>query len=63
MKADMQAAIDKIKNDVNVPDAQKKMFLEMIGQQMTMMMKMIPPPGNIEAVKGLGDQIDNVMGK
>ena len=63
MKADMQAAIDKIKNDTNVPDAQKKMFLEMISRQMTMMMKMIPPAGNIEAVKGLGDQIDKVMGK
>ncbi len=63
MKTEMQAAIDQIKNDANVPEAQKKMFLSMIGKQMEMMLKMIPPPGNIEAVKGLGPEIDKAMSK
>ena len=61
MKNDMQAMINKIQADPNIPQDQKAGLIAMFKQQMAMALKMAPPPENIAVVKEMIPQIEQAM--
>ncbi len=61
MKSEMQAMINKIQADPNVPQDQKAGLIAMFKQQMAMALKMAPPPENIAVVTKMIPQIEQAM--
>jgi len=58
MGAQADRAIDNIRNNPNMPDEQKQQVIAMMRKQMGLM---APPPGNVDLVKSMMDDIRPVM--
>jgi hypothetical protein len=59
--SEMAEAIDQIKSDKSIPDAQKEQLIAMLQEQMAQISQLRPPAGNIEAVEPYAEQIRIIL--
>lgn len=61
-EANLAAAIAEIKGDAGIPDDQKSAIVEAMRAQFAAARDMVPPPGNVEAVKPFMAEIAEIIG-